>query len=356
MQDLKDKKVCRFCLEQDSEQLKNIFQKQEKCGNIPLQVQVMSCVALEIFEGDQLPPYCCNICKKLLELMYQYKQICKQADTHLKQFMITKKLPDKLNIPLKLIEECLPVKPVQQLVNKETNTEAQKTYYKPNQKIDANPSSSQPKEETNSIASISKQGKAPVTVKQSRGKKTVEKSIPVVFEIEDIVTEPLTKKRRKTQQEHNNEQIIEVVECSQEELERMQNPIITSITYDSQYPKNDHTVKPNPKKGPTLLNKAQKCSMSVETDNIEFKNIIMTDTGSIEVELLELEDTNIDQRNVFPCDYCNRTYPIRQQLDLHLETHFKERNFSCAQCDNKFFTKHDLAKHIVTHTGEKAHK
>ncbi|KAJ8941141.1 hypothetical protein NQ318_004261 [Aromia moschata] len=57
----------------------------------------------------------------------------------------------------------------------------------------------------------------------------------------------------------------------------------------------------------------------------------------------------------FPCPHCERSFPLKQLLDLHIPNHNRERCFQCDECDRKFFTKYDLQKHLQTHNGQKPH-
>ncbi|XP_057661672.1 zinc finger protein 26-like [Diorhabda carinulata] len=55
------------------------------------------------------------------------------------------------------------------------------------------------------------------------------------------------------------------------------------------------------------------------------------------------------ETSIFPCEYCEKTFPLKQLLDLHMSQHSRERNFICEICKCKFYTKYDLQKHIRTH-------
>ncbi|XP_052864299.1 RE1-silencing transcription factor-like [Anopheles cruzii] len=59
------------------------------------------------------------------------------------------------------------------------------------------------------------------------------------------------------------------------------------------------------------------------------------------------------ERGVFPCTECDRSFPLKQLLDIHMLNHTRARNFPCELCDKRFFSKYDLAKHHTTHTGER---
>lgn len=47
----------------------------------------------------------------------------------------------------------------------------------------------------------------------------------------------------------------------------------------------------------------------------------------------------------FPCPHCDRAFPLKQLLDLHVANHNRERDFQCGECNRKFFTK--VSYHIL---------
>ena len=55
-----------------------------------------------------MPRKICKICKGIMSNSFKFKQICKRADTLLKMYPMTGKLPAKIQLP----EELMPVKPV----------------------------------------------------------------------------------------------------------------------------------------------------------------------------------------------------------------------------------------------------
>lgn len=85
------------------------------------------------------------------------------------------------------------------------------------------------------------------------------------------------------------------------------------------------------------------------------------DDGTIEVlsEIVETTDESMDpiknaapvETNVFPCHYCERSFPLRQLLDIHMANHVRDRKFQCSVCQKGFFSKYDLGKHELIHTG-----
>lgn len=88
--------------------------------------------------------------------------------------------------------------------------------------------------------------------------------------------------------------------------------------------------------------------------------------GKIEIvsEIMESEENELDpiknatpvETHVFPCPYCERSFPLRQLLDIHAANHVRDRKFQCEVCAKGFFSKYDLGKHILIHTGERPFK
>lgn len=93
------------------------------------------------------------------------------------------------------------------------------------------------------------------------------------------------------------------------------------------------------------------------------KPVVRTDAdGNIEIvtEILENIEENDAIKNapyvetdVFPCDMCERSFALRQLLDIHMTNHIRERSHICETCNKAFFSKYDLGKHELIHTGEK---
>uniref|UniRef100_A0A336LKQ7 CSON012554 protein n=1 Tax=Culicoides sonorensis TaxID=179676 RepID=A0A336LKQ7_CULSO len=322
MTNLTDKKICRFCLDPSEEKLSDIY---EKPG---LTVQVMSCVSIEMFDGDGMPKYVCELCRKLMEIMYNYKQICRKSEVVLKQVMFTGKVPAKFELPIDLIRNCVSEEKAVQKIDKETNTvdEAQKKVSK-------------------SVQTESE----PTTIKKDTIKKTIkqkpEVNSPVVKKDskETTQTKQYSKKRKiEKKVEENQIEILELTQAEYEKIPKMATVIeIPQIQVKSEIPSK-----------PKILNKTIE-STPMKDEKIGIESIVMTDGGNFQIAILD-EIPESEVPTVYACEYCPKTYPLKQQLELHLELHFKERKYACDMCDNKFFTKNDLVKHIQTHT-DKSH-
>lgn len=97
-----------------------------------------------------------------------------------------------------------------------------------------------------------------------------------------------------------------------------------------------------------------RCSQIIKTD-VDGHGEIEFVSEMIESDELE-QDTTPIETNVFPCNYCERSFPLRQLLDIHVANHVRDRKYQCEVCSKGFFSKYDLGKHILIHTGEKPFK
>lgn len=62
---------------------------------------------LKAFANDEMPSTICYPCRLLMDFCYRFKQMCKKADTLLKQYPLTGTWPDRLEhpkFPVKLIQ------------------------------------------------------------------------------------------------------------------------------------------------------------------------------------------------------------------------------------------------------------
>lgn len=76
----------------------------------------------------------------------------------------------------------------------------------------------------------------------------------------------------------------------------------------------------------------------------------LTEVVKEQSDLLEAEHV---ATNVYPCTKCERSFPLRQLLSIHMVNHARERCFECDICSKRFFSKYDLGKHTLIHTGDK---
>ncbi|XP_046971150.1 RE1-silencing transcription factor-like isoform X5 [Vanessa cardui] len=80
-------KMCRFCLTQN-ESLGNLYDRNRSSkSSVNLHLKILSCVSIEVFPSDHMPTFICERCKFFMNLFYEYKQIVRQADETILQYV-----------------------------------------------------------------------------------------------------------------------------------------------------------------------------------------------------------------------------------------------------------------------------
>ncbi|XP_055688897.1 zinc finger protein 366-like [Lutzomyia longipalpis] len=294
--ELKSMRICRFCLNRN-EPLSNIYSIENRLNrSVPLPLQIMACVAIEVFVNDGMPAWICEGCRVFMEHWYRFKQICKKSDTHLRQFHLTGDLPERIDLPL------LPAE-----------------FHKALGKQQPPPHSSP----STSSVTVMSQPVQQQTIKRPR----------------------------------QGPQIISQVTLKKPKMEFVDVAAIGNTV----------TVANPPKllnKSPRILNRPPGRIVPVLSEPI----IKTNEAGTVEIitEVLDNMETYNEpdpikyappvETNVFPCPHCERSFPLRQLLDIHVKNHTRERGYECAVCEKRFFSKYDLGKHMLTHTGERPYQ
>lgn len=260
-----------------------------------------------------------------MDYCYRFKQMCKKADTMLKQFPLTGVWPVKLEHP-KYPDDLSGS-------TKETITE-----------MILPTASNQPSKIEPSIVTV------PV-LKRKASQLTV------------IAASPPKKKISQTNMKIDFDSLELNLDDVEVEFIETEDPLISS-------PETEET-----KMQPIVLNRNNMKILNKQASSIkQIKPIIRqpilqtNENGTVEVvsEIITPDDLVDDNNpirnakpvptNVFPCEFCERSFPLRQLLDIHAVNHVRDRNFMCEVCHKGFFSKYDLNKHSLTHTGERPFK
>ncbi|XP_020279407.1 uncharacterized protein LOC109852561 [Pseudomyrmex gracilis] len=238
---LRSRRVCRFCLT-ESEPLSYIYEREHnKPFQVPLALQIMSCVAIEVYAADGMPQMICNMCRWNIDRSYKFKLQCKKADEALRDYPLSGVLP------------------------------------RPFPPISVDPPS------------------------DVGGKRIAE-------------SRPSPSDSKKPRFENDNSDTKESREREKQEDAR--------------------------EKSDEFYEEEQYGNSEGENEERDERN----------KEETKLEPGEI---RVHACDQCERTFPLRQALMLHVARAHRERNFKCTDCERTFFTKYDLSKHMITHSEEK---
>ncbi|XP_050358102.1 uncharacterized protein LOC126778494 isoform X5 [Nymphalis io] len=80
-------KMCRFCLVQN-ESLGSLYDRNHSSkSSVNLHLKILSCVSIEVYPSDHMPTFICERCKFFMNLFYEYKQIVRQADETILQYI-----------------------------------------------------------------------------------------------------------------------------------------------------------------------------------------------------------------------------------------------------------------------------
>ncbi|XP_011883201.1 PREDICTED: uncharacterized protein LOC105570534 isoform X2 [Vollenhovia emeryi] len=242
---LRSRRVCRFCLS-DSEPLSFIYERDHnKPFQVPLALQIMSCVAIEVYAADGMPQMICNMCRWNLDRSYKFKLQCKKADEALRDYPLSGVLPR-------------PFPPI-------------------------------PNDPPSEIGS-----KRPAEARQQN---------------------EVSKKQRTTDNDSRDNRR----ETRERERERERQ--------NEKQASDQH-----------LYEEEQDGGSEGEQEVSNLKEERKLEPGEIRVHA---------------CDQCDRTFPLRQALVLHVQRAHRDRNYKCTECERHFFTKYDLSKHMSTHSDEK---
>lgn len=58
----------------------------------------------------------------------------------------------------------------------------------------------------------------------------------------------------------------------------------------------------------------------------------------------------------YVCNFCDRRFPLKTNLDTHTKTHTGERNFACHLCDRRCINRSVLMRHIESHSNVRLFK
>lgn len=335
--------VCRFCLK--SEELDGIFELPDKLAQ--LQVQILSVTGQEVFEGDGGPAYICALCRKLVEVMQQFKQNCKKSEVALKQYFMTQKLPAPFVVPLEGLSRLLGGR--SEKSDKEVSTDQVvlvdvATQVEPAAvatQVEPAKVATQVKPAKVAASSQPKPVKRPVkTIEARKPKKEKPVEAQIIFDVEEAELIPPPPPPPLPQR--IEDEVIQTIEEDGVQFKILSVPPRKRIKREK---------KPHHSSEPLLLNQGVS-EFVPKLESLRIKH--MQVSGEEDVVTMQIVESSVPI--VFACSYCERSYPLRQQLEIHETNHFRERTFGCDICENKFFSKHDLSKHMTTHATEKPWK
>ncbi|XP_058791583.1 uncharacterized protein LOC131664473 [Phymastichus coffea] len=248
---LRSRRVCRFCLT-EAEPLTYIYDReQSRPFQVPLSLQIMSCVAIEVYSADGMPQMICQNCRWNLDRCYKFKQQCKKADEALRAYPVSGVLPRPF---------------------------------------------------------------PPITIEQ-----------PEPTTKRNLDTRPVNEPIKKPRLDNGENERRNAAHAGQREQREQREQQVRS-------------EKQQRDKERELYDEDQDAGSEGDHESNDNKNDSSLEPGEIRVHA---------------CTQCERTFPLLQSLQLHIQRAHRDRDYKCTECDRMFFSKYDLQKHMTTHSEEK---
>lgn len=320
----------------------------QSCHAVFVAIHLLTyCIILnwQVNNDDGMPSYICLDCRLLFEHCYRFKQMCKNAETLLRQFPLTGKWPEPLEKPrAPMVAGSTGRKETSEKQPKKLLNSLAKSPNVHIENVQVLETSSLPKKLLNVAAGST--AEPPIPARGSPVKRTSSQSYQVKVE--------------------NNQ------ELSMDDVQNLIADIACELDEEVITTSTTKTVTPSPGK-PKVLNKSSmrilnKGGSATVEPRLATPQIKHYEDGNVALVTEILDPNALDASadpiknaapvatNVFPCPHCDRSFPLMQLLDIHVVNHTRERSFQCNECDKSFFSKYDLQKHNFVHTGERPYK
>lgn len=326
--------ICRFCLKNDGHLL-HIYSY--KTNSVPLPLQLMACVTIEVFQNDGMPQLICDQCKNLTLQSYNFKQNCKKADDALKLYLATGNLTKPL---MNSINFENPAPPVSQ--PKVTAIPEKSTIIK---HIKVEPVTySEDDEETNRQESeyeefeIHPDDSGEITLSKSKSSASPEKSFKCPECNKSFPSKKMLDLHRNI---HFRESSHECQVCSEnfhskdEYLEHMETH---KEDEDEEEDEKSKTYSPptHVSSGYGKRRKRQYCC-SVCSKSFVFR------------QGLERHMMVHNQEKPHKCNFCEASFSSAIKLTRHVTSHAGLRPYPCKICKRTFLMSHHLTRHMRSH-------
>ncbi|KAJ8734805.1 hypothetical protein PYW08_014055 [Mythimna loreyi] len=301
-------KLCRFCLAQ-GDSLTSIYEKRSTKNTINLSLKILSCVSVEVFPSDRRPTYICNRCKFFMELSYDFKNFCRQADEHILQFIQNATPMTPMSWPQSLLK-------IFRLANKAPEVSVMKTVIEGGTTVHVTQESDSDEEDDENV----------YNVKIGDGSDDGSKSARI-----KVITATDTDKGKPKRGKGNTEGIYETLQNSEPELDEQEK-----------------------------LKKAMKREVALDRRNYPYRCQYCSARFATAPKLARHVRTHNEEKS-FPCKYCNKSFVKSHHLTRHLRLKHRENirtcrgpfgetdQYRCEQCEDSFATQDELIYHSAIH-------
>ncbi|XP_018313819.1 transcriptional repressor CTCF-like isoform X1 [Mycetomoellerius zeteki] len=353
------RRICRFCLS-DAEPLNSIYERNHnKSIQLPLQLQIMSCVAIEVYTEDEMPQVICNTCRWNLDHLYKFKLQCKKADEALQDYLLSGKLPKPfppipINPPTKIGNKRLAESRSQNKVSKKQSTsdddsrdtrEKRETRKreKERERKSQNASEQHLYEEEQNRGSESEQEAS--NINENRKQEPAEIRVHPCDQCERTfaLRQALL---LHVQRVHIRARNYKCNECEKNFFNK--HDLSKHLSIHSQEKPYSCLICQKQFSRQTSLQRHKK----VHKDETHYACPDCDDEFFTTEELEEHKDLAHKKEKRFCCNICNKRFLYKQGLQRHEILHNnKDEKFMCDYCKETFRTCTKLARHLSTHAG-----
>ncbi|CAH1171139.1 unnamed protein product [Phaedon cochleariae] len=338
---LSQMKICRFCFSENESELSSIHGKVFLDGDtrcIPLPLQIMACVAIEVFNNDGMPQMICKTCRNLTMKAYTFKLNCKKVDDAFKLFIATGQLS----------------KPYIDAVTEMNVPRQEKTHINEMvRKIQAHKDAFEDNTNLNTIENeieihVSKNIEQ-VELDEQEYEEGIRGDEDEEYTLVDL--DSINKNKEKVAEEEPIKNCFSCPHCSKSfrlkqlldlhitnhDRERSFECELCSRKFFNKYDLQKHEDSHNPEKNHICV-----------VCNKSFSRYAL---------LARHEKVHSDApRYACTVSQCDKTFLTKEYLNAHLENHTKKRPYTCKICSKSFVFKQGLERHEVSHQASKPHK
>ncbi|CAG9860414.1 unnamed protein product [Phyllotreta striolata] len=337
--------ICRICLEKGPK-LMPIF---DPIKPPHFSILIMACAAVQVLQGDGLPPYICQKCISKLNIAFQFKTQCESSDAKLRQCFEQFSLPTAPDL-----SGFMEIKKVD-------NSNGQETYRENN---DGDPSHLPM--ESHQTLQLDEIHNNSIESPDTQILQTVEidtNAEQPFYEIDktDLVHLKPEYADNKVEDEKVN---IKALSKTKSTKKIKQHECNTCGKVFRTKPGLVHHIRIHTGERPYICHLCEKRFINgghlhthMRTHTGE-KNHICAACNKAFATAQQLTKHTIaihTSERPYGCTYCPKRFASSSNLNTHTKIHTGEKNYHCDQCGKAFSTKGQLYQHMLIHTGEKAY-
>nr|CAH7732539.1 unnamed protein product [Callosobruchus chinensis] len=346
--------ICRICLEKGPK-LMPIF---DPVKPPHFSILIMACAAVQVLQGDGLPPYICQKCISKLNIAFQFKTQCESSDAKLRQcfehFQNLQPAPDLSGF---------------MMMKKEEQSATTEMAYNPNNDGGTTNSEDKQIESVNAsqqiVGTTGIQILHTVQLEPNSSLYEIHKSAlsglkPDLTDLKPVTALKMESITTTTTSDENQQK--ESTVSTKKPMKQHQCDTCGKIFRTK--PGLVHHIRIHTGERPYFCHLCEKrfingghlyTHMRIHTGE---KNHVCAACSKAFATAQQLTKHTIaihTSERPYGCTYCHKRFASSSNLNTHTKIHTGVKDYHCDQCAKAFSTKGQLYQHMLVHTGEKAY-